>query len=102
MLQAGWRVPVAIGYIPAVLIMFGLLFTPESPRWLISKGSKDGALGSLERLRPRWEVENGTTNAEVDALEEAVMEARSAKTGRWIDLFSRKFIRRTMVRGTPA
>ena len=88
----------AIGYLPAVIIMAGIWFTPESPRWLVGKGLKERALTSLERLRPKWEVDNGAAFAEVNALEEAVVEARSVPSGRWIDLFRRSFIRRTMVK----
>ena len=89
--------PVAVGYIPAVILIAGLYFTPESPRWLISKGKGDQALKALDRLRTRKEVENGTTLAEIQALEEAVIEQSQDRSGRWIDLFSRKYFRRTMV-----
>lgn len=96
-MQVGWRVPVAIGYLPAVVVVIGLFFTPESPRWLISKGRKEQALVSLDRLRPTREVDNGTTTAEVNALEEAIVEAKSVRNGRWIDLFNRRYFRRSMV-----
>jgi len=95
-------VPVAVGYIPAAIILVGLYFTPESPRWLVSKGHTKQALESLDRLRPRSEIDNGTTVAEVDALEEVAADSGTSRTGRWIDLFGRKYIRRTMVSPSPS
>ena len=33
-----WRVPWGLQIIPALILFFGLFFTPESPRWLARKG----------------------------------------------------------------
>ncbi|KAH8691468.1 major facilitator superfamily domain-containing protein [Talaromyces proteolyticus] len=36
--QSGWIIATAIQALPPVLILLGLPFTPDSPRWLVSKG----------------------------------------------------------------
>lgn len=46
-----WRVPVAIQIIPGGLMLIGLFFLKESPRWLMRKGRHDEALESLAHIR---------------------------------------------------
>ena len=58
----------------------------ESPRWLLSKGRKDEAIQSLNRLRRQGEVANGNTILEAEAIEQAIEFSRRQAEGRWIDL----------------
>lgn len=46
-----WRWMLAIATVPAVLLWFGMLFVPESPRWLASRGRFDEAARVLGRIR---------------------------------------------------
>jgi SP family galactose:H+ symporter-like MFS transporter len=46
-----WRVMFALGAVPGLLFLLGLVFLPESPRWLVLKGILDKARASLQRLR---------------------------------------------------
>ncbi len=45
-----WRGMFSIGILPAVLFFTGLLFVPESPRWLIQKGKSEEGLKILSAL----------------------------------------------------
>lgn len=47
-----WRAMFGFGAVPGLLLLAGLVFLPESPRWLVLNGSSDEARKSLERLRP--------------------------------------------------
>ncbi len=49
-LETGWRIMLGSEVIPAVLFFILLLFIPESPRWLASKGKIKEATIILERL----------------------------------------------------
>lgn len=49
--QLQWQLPTALQLIPAVLWGVGLLFTPESPRYLLSKNKRTEALEVLCGLR---------------------------------------------------
>ncbi|RFU26551.1 hypothetical protein B7463_g9784, partial [Scytalidium lignicola] len=47
---AQWRLPLAIQAIPALFCTVGILFLPESPRWLISSERSEEALRIVQRL----------------------------------------------------
>jgi sugar porter (SP) family MFS transporter len=46
-----WRFQFASAFVPAVPLIIGIFFCPESPRWLMKKGKVEGAYKSLLRLR---------------------------------------------------
>ena len=48
--SAQWRVPLAIQIVPALILGCGVLFLPESPRWLIENGRDAAANGILARI----------------------------------------------------
>lgn len=49
--EASWRLPLAIQIVPALILGVGMLFFPDSPRWLLMKERDDEALSALSRLR---------------------------------------------------
>lgn len=46
-----WRLQLGSAFIPAVPLLIGIYFCPESPRWLLKKGRHLKAYKSLLRLR---------------------------------------------------
>src|SRR4051812_48898090 len=38
---ASWRIPIALGIVFATFLGVGILFMPESPRWLVKRGRHD-------------------------------------------------------------
>ncbi|KAJ6079572.1 hypothetical protein N7467_009325 [Penicillium canescens] len=46
-----WRLQLGSAFIPAVPLLIGVFFCPESPRWYIRRGEMDKAYRSLCRLR---------------------------------------------------
>lgn len=48
-----WRIPFAIQALPGVLLLVGMLFQNESPRWLVEKGDIDKARKALSRVRDK-------------------------------------------------
>lgn len=46
-----WRTMLLIAAVPAVLLGFGLIFVPRSPRWLASRGRTEEAWEVLELIR---------------------------------------------------
>lgn len=54
-----WRLMLGIGIIPATIFTFGMLISPESPRWLLTAGKEERARKVLTKLRgSKKEVED--------------------------------------------
>ncbi|OAX81129.1 hypothetical protein ACJ72_04531 [Emergomyces africanus] len=49
--DASWRIPFALQIIPAIILGVGMLFFPDSPRWLLMKDRDEDALATLGKLR---------------------------------------------------
>lgn len=66
-----WRFMLATESIPSVIFLFGLIFVPESPRWLMKKGDEKGALRILN-------IVSGKNNAvkELAEIKESLLQKR--------------------------
>ena len=74
--EGSWRLMFAIGLLPAILLCIGILFLPESPRWLVKQKRVEEARNTLRYLRQNREVdqelkdiEKSLTRKEVSMLE---------------------------------
>lgn len=77
-----WRYMLGFGIIPAILLLFGMLFLPRSPRWLVSKGHHNKALAILRRIRGG--------DRDVDHEVSAIRATLSQNKARWSLLFSKR------------
>ena len=53
--RAAWLVPITIQLAPAIILGIGILFMPQSPRWLINQGRDEetrSVIANLRRLPP--------------------------------------------------
>ncbi|MGP4012381.1 sugar porter family MFS transporter [Streptomyces sp. 4N124] len=89
-----WRWMLVIATIPAVVLWFGMLVMPESPRWLASKTRFGEALEVLKQVRSQQRAE--AELAEVSAL--AVKEEQQ-NLGGWQDMKATPWIRKLMFVG---
>lgn len=74
-----WRWMLGLGALPAALIIFGLWYLPESPRWLMTKARHSEARAVLTRLR-------GTESVEEEII--AIHQSLSQQHGTCAELFS--------------
>jgi SP family sugar:H+ symporter-like MFS transporter len=49
--SGAWRWMLGLALIPSVVLLIGMLFMPETPRWLVSRGRDDDAREVLRRNR---------------------------------------------------
>ncbi|KAJ5082266.1 hypothetical protein N7532_011309 [Penicillium argentinense] len=75
-----WRIPVAIQLIPGGLMLIGLFFLKESPRWLMKQGRQDEALASLAYIRNE-SVDNDDVRKEIAEIHAAIEEETTATEG---------------------
>jgi MFS transporter, SP family, sugar:H+ symporter len=55
--SGAWRWMFALAVVPSALLFFGMLFMPETPRWLVSKDREEEAREVLRRTRDEVAVE---------------------------------------------
>ncbi|MFJ8713314.1 sugar porter family MFS transporter [Streptomyces violaceus] len=89
-----WRWMLVIATLPAVVLWFGMLVMPESPRWLASQSRFGEALEVLKQVRSQARAE--AELKEVSAL--AVKDERE-KLGGWQDIKSTPWVRKLMFVG---
>ena len=77
-----WRYMLVVAALPAIVLYFGMLRMPESPRWLISHGKISEALQVLKRARQTEEKAIAELNEIQDTVE---AEAQMGKAT-WKDL----------------
>lgn len=87
--DAAWRIVIGLGIGFSLPLGFGVLFTPESPRWLAGKGRWEEARMSMARLRglahdPNHEL----VNSDFKEMEDSINEQKSAGQGTWVECFT--------------
>jgi sugar porter (SP) family MFS transporter len=55
-IDGSWRWMFGIGLIPAIMLSIGMIFLPESPRWLVKQNLIDKATNTLQKLRNHTDV----------------------------------------------
>lgn len=75
-----WRVPVSIQLIPGGLMLIGLFFLTESPRWLMKQGRREEALHSLAYIRNEPET-SPDVQKELAEIYAAIEEESAATEG---------------------
>ena len=76
-----WRLMFATGFIPAFLLLVGMLMLPSTPRWLSLKGLREEAKQVLKRIRKNPDISQELAEIQASLIE---------KTGTWKALFTRR------------
>jgi major inositol transporter-like SP family MFS transporter len=87
-----WRWMLVVALAPAIALLVGMLFQPESPRWLISQGRTEEALAVLKLVRSPERAE-----AEVAEVTHLAAEDAKESTGGLSDLGTRWVMRLVII-----
>ncbi|MFF7736318.1 sugar porter family MFS transporter [Streptomyces sp. NPDC007984] len=89
-----WRWMLVVATLPAVVLWFGMLMMPESPRWLASRSRFGEALAVLGQVRSRARAE-----AELKEVSALAVKDEQTRLGGWQDLRSTPWVRKLMFVG---
>lgn len=79
--SGSWRMMFGTAVIPGMILLVGMIFMPQSPRWLVSKGQIGKATSVLKKIRAVDEVQS-----EISDLHSSV----KLQTGDWAALKASK------------
>ena len=79
-----WRWPVGLALVPALVLLVGMYFLPETPRWLVSKDRDDDARRVLRRTRTGDEVERELQDIRRTEEEEAEQAGYGELLASWV------------------
>lgn len=86
----GWRITNGVAMAAPIIVMLGIFFVPESPRWVYSHKGRDSAEVVLQRLRQTEHVQH-----ELDAIGEAINQEGNQVA--WRDLLEKSILRRVLI-----
>ena len=84
--SGSYRIPVAVQFAWAIILVGGMLILPETPRFLIKQGKHDKAAKALSRLR-RLEADHPALVEELAEIEANHEFEMSVGTSSYLNLF---------------
>merc|ERR1712149_110961 len=87
--SASWRIVIGLGIAFSLPLGIGILFAPESPRWLANRDRWDEARVSMARLRGmKHDLNNQLVEDDWREMYDNIKEQKSAGTGSWLECFT--------------
>ena len=97
--NAAWRIPLGLQCLPAVVLIIGLFWLPESPRWLIQKGRYEQAHIVLERLHADIGVDANFAEREFEQIKQQIDFEREVTIKSFWALFTKPSYRKRLFLG---
>lgn len=89
-----YRIPLAIQFAWSIILCFGFLFLPETPRWLVKKNRPEQAAKSLQFLR-RLEADHPALQRELSEIEASYEYELSLGNASYLECFKGTIGKRT-------
>ncbi|KAJ6603120.1 hypothetical protein B0H10DRAFT_2167249 [Mycena sp. CBHHK59/15] len=90
-----WRLQLGSAFLPAIPLLIGVYFCPESPRWLMKKGRYHDAFASFKRLRnSELQAARDLYYVHRQLMEEFAVLRGSTYVTRFVELFTVPRVRR--------
>ncbi|KAI8882416.1 hypothetical protein K501DRAFT_285901 [Backusella circina FSU 941] len=87
--DSSWRIPIGLQLVPNIIMLMGIYFIPESPRWLIVQGRNDEAVEILARLRSDGDLHNVEVQMEITSIVQDITFEKMANNRRFMSLLSK-------------
>ncbi|KAL6452302.1 KHT2 Hexose transporter 2 [Candida maltosa Xu316] len=87
--SAQWRVPLGLCFVWAIFLVTGMMFMPESPRYLVEKNKLEDAKISIARSN-KLSQDDPFVYAELQLIQAGIDRERLAGTASWGELFTGK------------
>ncbi|KAI4301309.1 hypothetical protein L6164_034599 [Bauhinia variegata] len=84
-----WRALALTGLIPCAILIFGLFFIPESPRWLAKRGREREFEASLQKLRG----EDADISHEAEEIQDYITTLDRLPKPKLLELFQTRYLR---------
>ena len=94
---ASFRIPWGLQMVPAILLFFGLMILPESPRWLARKDRWEDCLAVLTLVHGRGDPNSPFVQREYKEIKEMCEFERQNADVSYFELFRPNMINRTHV-----
>ncbi|XP_043719142.1 sugar transporter ERD6-like 7 isoform X12 [Telopea speciosissima] len=88
-----WRTLALVGIVPCLILLLGIFFIPESPRWLAKMGRQKDFVAALQQLRGK-DVDIYEEAADIMDYVETIQKLPKAKM---VDLFQRRYLRSLII-----
>ncbi|KAG9526388.1 general substrate transporter, partial [Aureobasidium melanogenum] len=92
-----FRAPWALQMIPAILLFFGMIFLPESPRWLASKDRWEETRAVLALTHGHGDPDSPFVIREFDEIREWIRIESEAKNASYLELIRPRMLNRTII-----
>lgn len=91
---ASFRIPWGLQMIPGIILAIGMLWFPESPRWLMDHDREDEALQVLADLHGKGDPNNPLVQLEFEEIRQQVLFERAEGAKSYLDLLKPGVLRR--------
>ncbi|OCB89303.1 general substrate transporter [Sanghuangporus baumii] len=94
---SSFRIPWGLQMIPAIILAIGIMWFPESPRWLVDHGREEEALEVLADLHAHGNKDDSLVQLEYEEIRQQVYFEKQEGAKSYMDLFKPGITRRVML-----
>ncbi|GAA6029518.1 hypothetical protein JCM8097_003718 [Rhodosporidiobolus ruineniae] len=76
-----WRIPTLLQIVGPLFVCAGIMFVPESPRWLVARGKKEKAHQVLADQHANGKMDDELVLHELEEIENAIINEKREKQG---------------------